>query len=98
MQAIRTIQKPTSEALTIQIPEAFINQELEIIILLTPQGSTSQMEGNKKYNNAAEFEEVYLSGKHEVQEHSERYLAAQPFKGDALFPEFPTEDLNVYEQ
>ncbi len=94
MQAIRTIQKPTSEALTIQIPEEFINQELEIIILLSQKISDNQMEVNAKYTVA----EICLHGKNEVQEHSERYLAAQSFKGDALFPEFPIEDLNVYEQ
>ncbi|MDX1939087.1 MAG: hypothetical protein SFU99_00965 [Saprospiraceae bacterium] len=75
MQAIRTIQKPTSGELTIQIPEEFINQELEIIILLPQQVSDNQ-----------------------DQEHTERYLIAQQFKGDALYPDYPTDELNVYEQ
>ncbi len=94
MQAIRTIQKPTSEALTIQIPEEFINQELEIIILLSQQITDNQMGAHAKYTVV----ETNIFGKNEVQEHSERYLAAQSFKGDAPFPEFPIEDLNVYEQ
>ena len=78
MQAIRTIQKPTTGALTIQIPEEFINQELEIIVLL----------GEKPIQVTDD----------QVAEHTERYLIAQQFKGDALFPDFPTEELNVYEQ
>lgn len=78
MQAIRTIHKPTTGSLTIQIPEAFINQELEIIILL-----------GEKPTQATDDQ---------VAEHTERYLIAQQFKGDALFPDFPTEELNVYEQ
>ncbi|MBK7869297.1 MAG: hypothetical protein IPJ74_00770 [Saprospiraceae bacterium] len=77
MQAIRTIQKPTSGELTIQIPEEFINQEVEIIILLPQQVSDNQ---------------------DQVAEHTERYLIAQQFKGDALYPDYPTDELNVYEQ
>lgn len=33
-----------------------------------------------------------------VQEHTERYLTAQAFKGDAPYADYPTDDLNVYEQ
>jgi hypothetical protein len=42
MQAIRTIQTPTSGVLTIQIPEGFINREVEIIILLPEQFSQKE--------------------------------------------------------
>ncbi len=77
MQAIRTIQKPTTGALTIQIPEEFINQELEIIILLPQQVSDNQ---------------------NQVAEHTERYLIAQQFKGNALYPDYPTNKYDVYEQ
>lgn len=77
MQAIRTIQKPTTSALTISIPEEFINQELEIIILL-PQHISDNQE--------------------QVAEHTERYLIAQQFKGNAKYPDYPTNKYDVYEQ
>lgn len=77
MQAIRTIQKPTTGALTISIPEEFINQELEIIILLPQQISDNQ---------------------EQVAEHTERYLIAQQFKGNAKYPDYPTNKYDVYEQ
>ncbi|NBC06601.1 MAG: helix-turn-helix domain-containing protein [Bacteroidetes bacterium] len=40
----------------------------------------------------------YSVGDSEVREHTERYLTAQAFKGDAPYPDYPTDDLNVYEQ
>ena len=40
----------------------------------------------------------YSASDSEVQEHTERYLTAQAFKGDAPYPDYPTDNLNVYEQ
>ncbi|AEE49204.1 hypothetical protein [Haliscomenobacter hydrossis] len=90
MQAIRTLIKSTSGVLTIEIPEAFINNELEIIILLSPEVSKDEPKPLSQYEK--------LAVSNEVNEHTERYLIAQQYKGDALFPDFPTDELNVYEQ
>ena len=40
----------------------------------------------------------YSASEPKVQEHTERYLTAQAFKGDAPYSDYPTDDLNVYEQ
>lgn len=94
MQAIRTIQKPTSDSLTITIPEEFINQELEIIILVSNESDSNLKWKYLIQENTASFQD----SKNDSKEHTERYLIAQQYKGDALFPDFPTDELNVYEQ